>query len=98
MFDHILEQYVAQLSTAGKSPATQRAIRSDLLQFCTWWEQMHQRPFDLTQVVERDLRAWKVFRQQDEGTAPATINRGLSTLRRLCTWAVDTNLRSKRHF
>ncbi len=92
MFDHILEQYVAQLSTAGKSPATQRAIRSDLLQFCTWWEQMHQRPFDLTQVVERDLRAWKVFRQQDEGTAPATINRGLSTLRRLCTWAVEQRL------
>src|SRR6266567_418342 len=92
MFDHILEQYVAQLSTAGKSPATQRAIRSDLLQFCTWWEQMHQRPFDLTQVVERDLRAWKVFRQQDEGTAPATINRGLSTLRRLCTRAVEQRL------
>ncbi len=83
---------MAQLSTAGKSPATQRAIRSDLLQFCTWWEQMHQRPFDLTQVVERDLRAWKVFRQQDEGTAPATINRGLSTLRRLCTWAVEQRL------
>jgi hypothetical protein len=50
---------------------------------------MYQRPFDLTQVVERDLRAWKMFRQQDEGAAPATINRGLSTLRRLCTWALS---------
>ena len=57
MFDPILEQYVASLTPAGKAPATQRAIRSDLLQFCTWWEHMSQRPFDLTQVVERDLRA-----------------------------------------
>jgi site-specific recombinase XerD len=92
MFDHILEQYLTQLSTAGKSLATARAVRSDLTQFCTWWEQTHLRSFDLTQVVERDLRAWKVFRQQDEGAAPATINRGLSTLRRLCAWVVEQRL------
>ena len=92
MFDHILERYVASLTTAGKASATHRAIRSDLVQFCTWWEQTHFRPFDLTQVVERDLRAWKAFRQQDEGSAPATINRGLSTLRRLCAWAIEQRL------
>ena len=92
MFDHILERYVASLTPAGKAPATQRAIRSDLLQFCAWWEQRNLRPFDLTQVVERDLRAWKTVRQQKEGAAPATINRGLSTLRRLCTWAVEQRL------
>lgn len=56
MFDPILEQYPAHLSAAGKSPATQRAVRSDLTQFCTWWEQTRQRSFDLTQVVEQDLR------------------------------------------
>jgi site-specific recombinase XerD len=53
---------------------------------------VHQRPFDLTQVVERDLRAWKIFRQQDEGAAPATINRALSTLRRVFSWAVEQRL------
>ncbi|GHO48534.1 hypothetical protein KSX_66970 [Ktedonospora formicarum] len=53
---------------------------------------MSQRPFDLTQVVERDLRAWKAFRQQDEGAAPATINRGLSTLRCVCSWPVEQRL------
>jgi integrase/recombinase XerC len=92
MFDRIVEQYLGSLPTAGKASATQRAARSDLLQFCTWWEHMHQRPFDLMHVAERDLRAWKVVRQQDEGAAPATINRGLSTLRRLCTWAVEQRL------
>ena len=92
MFDRILEQYLAQLSTTGKAPATQRAVRSDFLQFCTWWEHVHMRPFDLTQVMERDLRAWKAFRQQEEGAAPATINRGLSTLRRAFSWAVEQRL------
>jgi integrase/recombinase XerC len=92
MFDHILEDYLAQLTATGRSHATQRAVRSDLTQFSTWWEHAHQRPFDLTQVVERDLRAWKVARQQTDGAAPATINRGLSTLRRLCTWAVEQEM------
>ena len=95
MFDPILEQYLAQLVTTGKSPATQRAARSDLLQFCNWWERTRLRPFDLTQVGERDLRVWKLVRQQDEGAAPATINRGLSTLRRLCAWAVKQRLLSE---
>jgi len=89
MFDNILEQYLTLLATTDRSHATQRAIRSDLTRFCTWWEHTHQRPFDLTQVVERDLRAWKVARQQVDGAAPATINRGLSTLRRVCAWAVE---------
>ncbi len=89
MFDHILEQYLASLATTGKSRATQRAVRSDLTQFCTWWVRTHQRPFDLTHVLERDLRVWKAARQQVDGAAPATINRGLSTLRRVCAWAVE---------
>lgn len=92
MFDRILERYLTSLATTGKAPATQRAIHSDLAQFCTWWEHSHQRPFDLTQIVERDLRAWKIVRQQEEGAAPATINRGLSTLRRLCAWAMEQRL------
>lgn len=89
MFDHILEQYLASLATAGKSRATERAMRSDLTQFCTWWTRRHQRPFNLTHVLERDVRTWKMARQQEDGAAPATINRGLSTLRRVCSWAIE---------
>lgn len=92
MSDHILEQYLARLTATGRSRATQRAVRSDLMQFCTWWTRTHQRSFDLTQVMERDVRAWKVERQQADGAAPATINRGLSTLRRVCAWAVEQKL------
>jgi site-specific recombinase XerD len=92
MGDDILDQYLATLATRGVSVATQRAARSDLTSFCAWWEIKHQRSFDLTQVVDRDLREWKVTRQKVDGAAPATINRGLSTLRRVCGWAVEQKL------
>ncbi len=84
-----LDQYLATLTARDVSLATQRAVRSDLTLFCTWWEAKHQRSFDLTHVVDRDLREWKLTRQKVNGAAPATINRGLSTLRRFFLWAVE---------
>lgn len=92
MLDNPLDRYLALLTTDGVAVATQRAARSDLTLFCLWWETRHQRSFDLKQVVDRDLREWKVMRQKRDGVAPATINRCLSTLRRFCAWAVEQNL------
>jgi integrase/recombinase XerC len=89
MPDDPVSAYLAVLAARDISLATQRASRSDLVQFCRWWESRNQRPFDLAYVVDRDLRAWKLHRQQVDGVAPATINRGLSTLRQFCTWAVE---------
>lgn len=89
MSDDPVSEYLATLATRGISLATQRASRSDLVQFCRGWETRQQRPFDLAHVVDRDLRHWKQQRQQVDGVAPATINRGLSTLRQFCTWAIE---------
>jgi site-specific recombinase XerD len=90
--DDPIKQYLAVLATQDLSIATQRAVRSDLTIFCVWWEAKYHRLFDLTQVVERDLRDWKFSRQQSDGAASATINRGLSTLRRFYAWAVEQKL------
>src|SRR5258708_2167142 len=87
-----VSEYLATLVVRGISPATQRASRSDLKQFCRWWETRQQRPFDLAHVVDRDLRSWKQQRQQIDGVAPSTINRGLSTLRQFCVWAIQQKL------
>ena len=92
MSDDPVSEYLATLVTRGISFATQRASRSDLVQFCRWWETRQQRPFDLAYVVDRDLRQWKQQRQQVDGSAPATINRGLSTLRQFCAWAIEQQL------
>lgn len=92
MSSAVMDQYLATLVTRGVSVATQRAVRSDLAIFRIWWEAKHQRSFDLRQVIDRDLRAWKVARQKGDGAAPATVNRGLSTLRLFCRWAVEQKL------
>jgi len=90
-----IDQYLATLVMRAVPVATQRAARSDLAIFRLWWETKHHRSFDLSQVIERDLRDWKLSRQQLDGAAPATINRGLSTLRRFCIWAVEQKLLSE---
>jgi site-specific recombinase XerD len=92
MPDDPVSEYLATLVARGISLATQRASRSDLVQFCRWWETRHQRLFDLAHVVDRDLRDWQHQRQQVDGAAPGTINRGLSTLRQFCTWAIEQKL------
>lgn len=92
MLNDPIEQYLATLIARDASVATQRAARADLTTFRTWWETRHQRPFDLSQIVDRDLRNWKLARQQVDGVSPATINRALSTLRRFCAWAVEQKL------
>lgn len=92
MPDEVLEKYLALLVSRGVSAATRRAVFSDLRLFGRWWEARYARPFDLTCVIDRDIREWKHTRQVIDGVAPATINRCLSTLRSLYTWAVKERL------
>lgn len=84
--------YLATLVQRRKSSHTLRAARQDLTRFAIWWERQNGRPFDPTLVLDTDVRDWRRARQQDDGAAPATINRTLSTLRGYCTWAVTTGL------
>jgi site-specific recombinase XerD len=84
--------YLAALVERRKSPQTLRAARQDLTQFVRWWERQNGRPFDPALLLDTDLRDWRRARQQDDGAAPATINRALSTLRGYCAWAVATGV------
>jgi site-specific recombinase XerD len=76
--------YLATLVERRKSPHTLRAACQDLTQFVTWWERQNRRPFDPAVLLDADLRDWRRARQQDDGAAPSTINRALSTLRGYC--------------
>ena len=82
--DATIDRYVATL----REPASQRAARADLATFVVWWEQQRGRAFDLSQLIAEDITAWVRHRQDDEERKPATINRGLSTLRRFGDWLV----------
>lgn len=86
----IIVQYFAWLESRGRSASTIRAVRTDLRQFATWWEATNRQPWDVALTSERDLHRWQRSRQVEDGAAPATINRALSSLRSFCAWAAQT--------
>lgn len=86
------DRYLDHLAASGAAPATFRAARADLRGLVRWWGSTHRQPFEVGLLVERDLRAWRQHRQLEDGAAPSTINRGLSTLRSFCAWAVEQGL------
>jgi len=71
-----------------REPASLRAARADLGTFASWWEHQRGRAFDPTQLLAKDITAWVRHRQDVEERKPATINRGLSTLRRFGEWLI----------
>lgn len=87
--DTTINEYLDYLQSQGKSAATLRATRSDLSGFQQWWEQTTNRSFQVTHLVSRDIRRWQQERQQIDGAKPSTINRGLSSLRGFCRWAME---------
>src|SRR2546428_5174956 len=87
-----IEQYLAFLQTKRRAPATVKVVRHDLAHFVTWWEGTRRRTFDPASLRHEDLRDWRTVRQRDDGAAPATINRGLASLRGYCRWALARHL------
>lgn len=87
-----IDQYLEFLRTKRRAPATLKVIRQDLAHFAAWWEGTRQRTFDPVLLRYEDLRDWRSVRQRDDGAAPATINRGLASLRGYCRWALASHL------
>ncbi|NNJ11953.1 tyrosine-type recombinase/integrase [Chloroflexales bacterium ZM16-3] len=83
-----LDAYLATLN--GVSANTRRARRADLAGMIRWWEDVHDLAFDPALLAERDVRAYLQRRQVDDGAAPASINRALSTGGRCWAWLVRT--------
>jgi site-specific recombinase XerD len=87
-----IEQYLEFLHTKRRAPATVKVIRQDLVHFVAWWESHRRRTFDPALLRYEDLRDWRTVRQRDDGAAPASINRGLASLRGYCRWALACHL------
>lgn len=86
--DATIARYLATIA----EPATRRAARADLASFAGWWADQRGRSFDPSQLLAKDVAAWVRHRQADQERKPATINRGLSSLRRFGAWLVAEGL------
>ena len=92
MTESHLDNFLLSQQSAGSSPATLKALRSDIRNFIVWWEKARERLFALQHLAARDIRQWQQHRQQIDGVSPKTINRNMASLRRFCQWAVDQRL------
>ena len=81
-----LTAFLAALTRADLAPATRRGYGYDLRHFLTWHASIQGSGFALERLREYDLIAYRQHLLA-AGHRPATINRRLDALRRLCRWA-----------
>lgn len=83
--------FLASLAHDDLAAATLRGYRYDLRHFLAWRHTVHDGPFALEQLVGHELTAYRQHMVAG-GFRPATVNRRLEALRRLCRWARGTGV------
>ena len=81
--------FLASLAHDDLAPATLRGYRYDLRHFLAWYGTVQDSPFTIEGLAEYELIAYRQH-MVAAGRRPATINRRLDALRRLCRWARGT--------
>jgi len=81
--------FLASLARDDLAPATLRGYRYDLRHFVAWHRTVHDGPFVLEGLAGHELTAYRQHMVAG-GLRPATVNRRLDALRRLCRWARGT--------
>ena len=81
--------FLASLARDDLAPATLRGYRYDLRHFVAWHRTVHDSPFVLENLAAYELIAYRQHMVAG-GLRPATVNRRLDALRRLCRWARGT--------
>jgi site-specific recombinase XerD len=81
--------FLASLARDDLAPATLRGYRYDLRHFLGWHQSAQDGAFAIERLAEYELIAYRQH-MVAAGRRPATVNRRLEALRRLCRWAHGT--------
>ncbi len=81
--------FLASLEKDDLAPATLRGYRYDLQHFLAWHQSVQNTAFTIKGLAGYDLIAYRQH-MVASGRRPATVNRRLDALRRLCRWAQAT--------
>jgi len=84
-----MASFMASLAQDDLAPATLRGYRYDLRHFLAWHRTVEDDPFTLEGLADYELISYRQH-MVAAGRRPATINRRLDALRRLCRWARGT--------
>jgi integrase/recombinase XerC len=86
-----MASFLASLAHDDLAPATLRGYRYDLRHFLAWHRTVQDSPFAIEKLAEYELIAYRQH-MVAAGRRPATVNRRLDALRRLCRWARGTGV------
>lgn len=89
---HSIQQWLKSLTDSGKSGHTQQAYERGLCHFWEWYRNLYETPFEIAQVMARDIRDWKGHQQHEVQVSPATINQRLSALKQFFNWAYEQGM------
>src|SRR3954452_8312115 len=81
--------FLASLAQDDLAPATLRGYRYDLRHFLAWHRTVQDVDFAIGDLADFELIAYRQH-MVAAGRRPATVNRRLDALRRLCRWARGT--------
>src|SRR3954465_12964052 len=81
--------FLPSLARDDLAPATLRGYRYDLRHFLAWHRTVQDVDFAIGDLADFELIAYRQHRVA-AGRRPATVNRRLDALRRLCRWARGT--------
>ena len=84
-----MASFLASLARDDLAPATLRGYRYDLRHFLAWHQSVQDGAFAIEGLAEYELIAYRQH-MVAAGRRPATVNRRLEALRRLCRWAHGT--------
>jgi integrase/recombinase XerC len=84
-----MASFLASLARDDLAPATLRGYRYDLRHFLAWHQSVQDGAFAIERLAEYELIAYRQH-MVAAGRRPATVNRRLDALRRLCRWAHGT--------
>jgi len=86
-----MTSFLASLAHDDLAPATLRGYRYDLRHFLAWHRTVQDSPFAVEGLAEYELIGYRQH-MVAAGRRPATVNRRLEALRRLCRWARGTGV------
>jgi len=87
-----IDQFAQHLKSQEASPKTVANYTIDLRKFAVWFRDSNGQELTLKGITPTDVRDYKSYLLTVERRQPATINRRLTTLRRLCAWAKKDKL------
>jgi site-specific recombinase XerD len=86
-FPKTLKQFAASLEAEEAAPLTVKNYLLDLAHFARWFSGTNGEPLTLPAITPTDIREYKSYLLTSAQAKPATVNRRLASLRKLCRFA-----------